>query len=442
MKVPKGLLAAVILLAALSGGVYWSNKHKADEEKKPLPDAAPKILTIPDDQIKEIKIAKRDADSIILSKASGSWQITQPKAMGADQDAVNAMVTSLGGLTSDRLIEEKPGDLKGYGLTTPSEQITVTKKDGKTETLLLGDETPTQSGTFVKLASDPRVFTIPSFTKTGLDKTPKDLRDKRLLTFNSDKLTRVMVNAVEFGKSGQNDWQILKPKPMRADGAQVDDLVRKLKDAKLDPAVSEEDTKKAQTAFASGAKVASAATTDASGTQTLEVRASGKDKDKAYFAKSSVTEGVWKVPNDLGEALAKSVDDFRNKKLFDFGFTDPTKVEVGTATFAKSGDKWMSGSTQMDTTSVQGVVDKLRDLAASKFPDAGGGDPFLIIGVTSDSGKKVEKLNITKKGDNYFAVREGEPGIYQVDGKAIDDIQKAAASVKPYTPPKPDAKKK
>ena len=442
MKVPKGLLAAVILLAALSGGVYWSNKHKAEEEKKPLPDASPKILTIPDDQFKELKIAKRDADAIVLSKASGTWQILEPKPMGADQDAVNAMVSSLANLTSDRLIEDKPASLTGYGLTNPSEQITVTKKDGKTETLLLGDDTPTQSGVFVKLASDPRVFTVPTYTKTSLDKLPKDLRDKRLLTFNSDKLTRLMVNAVEFGRSGQNDWQILKPKPMRADSTQVEDLIRKLKDAKLDPAASDDDAKKAQTGFASGAKVATASTTDAGGTQTLEVRASGKDKDKLYYAKSSATEGVWKVPTDLGEALAKPVDDYRNKKLFEFGFTDPTKLEVGTTTFTKSGDKWMSGSVQMDTTGVQSLVDELRDLTSTKFPDTGGGESFLIIAVVSDNGKKVEKLSVTKKGDSFFGVRDGEPGIYQLDGKAIDDIQKAAAAVKPFVALKPDTKKK
>ena len=442
MKVPKGLLAAVIVLAALSGGVYWSNKHKAEEEKKPLPDAAPKILTMTEDQIKEVKLAKKDQDPLILSRAGGTWEITEPKKMAADQDAVTPLVSSLSNLVSDRLIEDKSGDLTGYGLANPSETITITKKDGKTATLLLGDDTPTQSGTFVKLANDPRIFTIPTYTKTNFDKGLKDLRDKRMLTFNSDKITRVTLNAIEFGKSGPTDWQILKPKPLRADGAKVDELVRKLKEAKIDTATSEEDAKKAQAAFASGTKVATASVTDPSGTQTLEVRSSGKDKDKTYYAKSSVVEGVWKVPNDLGDLSAKTVDDFRNKKLFDFGFTDPNKVEVGTYTFTKSGDKWMSGGTQMDSASVQSVVDKLRDLAATKFVESGGGDAFLAISVTSGDNKKVEKLNITKKGDNYFAVREGEPGIYQVDGKLIDDIQKAASSVKQYAPPKPDTKKK
>jgi hypothetical protein len=225
----------------------------------------------------------------------------------------------------------------------------------------------------------------------------------------------------------------------------VDELVRKLKDAKIDPSISEEDAKKAQTAFNSGVKAATATITDPSGTQTIEIRSSGKDKDKAYYAKSSVVEGIWKVPNDLGDLAAKTVDDFRNKKLFDFGFTDPNKVEVGTYSFTKTGTdpnaKWMSGSTQMDSSSVQTVVDKLRDLAATKFPEAGG-DAYLTITVTSGDSKKIEKISITKKGDNYFAVRDGEPGIYQVDGKTIDEIQKAAASVKTYTPPKADTKKK
>jgi hypothetical protein len=446
MKVPKGLLAAVIVLAVLSGGVYWSNKHKADEEKKPLPDAAPKILTIPEDQFREIKLAKRDQNPVVLSNASGTWEMTGPKAVVADPAAVAPLVTALSSLVSDRLIDDKSGDLTGYGLANPSETITITKKDGKTDTLLLGDDTPTQSGTFVKLANDPRIFTIPTYTKTSFDKDVKDLRDKRLLTFNSDKMTRVTLNTIEFGKSSPTDWQILKPKPLRADGAQIDELVRKLKDAKIDTSVSDEDAKKAQTAFAGGTKVATATITDPSGTQTLEIRSSGKDKDKTYYAKSSVVDGVWKVPNDLGDATAKTLDDFRNKKLFDFGFSDPNKVEVGTTTFTKNGAdqnaKWMSGSTQMDSSSVQSVIDKLRDLAATKFAEAGGGDPYLALSVSSDNGKKTEKVNITKKGDNFFAVREGEPGVYQVDGKTIDDLQKAAASVKPYTPPKVDAKKK
>src|SRR5262249_15211670 len=153
-----------------------------------------------------------------------------------------------------------------------------------------------------------------------------------------------------------------KPKPLRADGSQVEELVRKLKDAKMDTSVSDEDAKKHAAAFNSGAKVATAAVTDAAGSQNLEIR---KDKDKNYYAKSSVVEGIFKIANDLGEAVDKSADDFRNKKVLDFGFSDPTKVEIKGVTYTKSGEKWMSGSKTMDNTSVQTLIDKLRDLSAA-----------------------------------------------------------------------------
>ena len=58
-----------------------------------------------------------------------------------------------------------------------------------------------------------------------------------------------------------------------------------------------------------------------------------------YYAKSSVVEGIHKVPKDLGDGLDKAIDDFRNKKVFDFGFNDPTKIEFKdggkTATYRK-----------------------------------------------------------------------------------------------------------
>src|SRR5579872_6781860 len=437
----RGLLAAVVVLAALGGAAWWSEKKEKADAAKPAADATPKILTIPADQFQQIDLVKKNAPATEISKAGGSWKITQTKPLPADQDSVTSLVTSLSSLSSDRLIEDKASDLSSYGLTAPNEQVKITQKNGKVQTLLVGDDTPAGSGTFAKVEGDPRVFTIASYVKSSLDKTSKDLRDKRLLTFNSDKLTRVGLSAkgqsLEFGKNNQNEWQILKPRPLRADGLQVDELVRKLKDAKMDSSGSDEDAKKAVAGFSAGTRVALATVTDNSGTQQIDIR---KDKDKNYFAKSSAVEGIFKVNSDLGDGLDKGLDDFRNKKIFDFGWNDPNKVEIrnGTAqaTYEKSGEKWMSGPKQMDSASVQTVIDKLRELASTKFLDAGTGAVIFEATVTSNGGKRVEKVSIWKQGENYFARRENEPGVYQVDAKAVDDLQKAFAGVKEFQPPK------
>lgn len=444
----RGMLVAVVVLAALGGAVWYSEKLKKAEESKPAADAPPKVLSIPEDQFRQIEIKKRDGETTVVKRdsATSKWQITAPKPLNADTEAMSSLVSSLASMASDRLIEEKAADLSAYGLTAPSLEVSVTTADGKARRLLVGDETPTGGGSFVKTADDARVFTIASYGKTGVDKTSKDLRDKRLLTFDSEKLSRVELNAkkqaFEFGKNAQNEWAILKPRPLRADGGQVEELVRKLKDAKMDTSIPDEEAKKAVTTFGSGAPVAVARVTDAGGTQQIEVR---KDKDNNYYAKSSVVEGVHKVASDLGEGLDKGLEDFRNKKLFDFGFNDPTRVEFRdgskASVFVKGGDKWWLNGKPMDSASLQSLVDRLRDLSSIKFVDAGFTTAAMEASVTSKDGKLVEKVLVSKSGNSYFARRENEPAIYELDGKAVEELQKAAGEVKPYEPPK-DQKKK
>jgi len=435
---PKGLLIAVGLLAVLGGFSWWAYKHPADASKTGAEagGAPTKLLTIPDDQFKEIKIVKLTGETIDLKKENGKWKMVEPKQLPADQDAAGAMQSTLNGLSSEKLIEDKATDLKPYGLDRPTLDIQIFRVDGKTDHLLIGDDTPTGSGAYAKLAGDPRVFTVASTVKTTIDKRPEDLRDKRLLTFDSDKLTRVELAAkgpaIEFGKNAQNEWAIVKPRPLRADGSAVDALISKLKDAKMDLGNPSEDPAKK---FAASAKVAAVILTDSSGTQTLEIR---RDQEKNIYAKSSAVQGIYKANADLGDALDKRLDDFRNKKLFDFGFSDPSKVELKGVTYTKDGDKWKSNGKLMDNTSVQNLIDKLRDLTATKFAEKGGGQPVFEATVTA---KHPEKVTISKQGDEYFAQREGEPSIYVLDGKAVEDLQKAAQDVK-EAPPETPAKKK
>ena len=427
---PKGLLIAVVLLAVLSGLVWWSNKKQA--ATKPAPDTSTKILSIPDDQFQDIRIKTLANLTIDLSRQDNKWTMTQPKPLAADQDAVSSMVSTLSSLNADKTVEDKAADLHPYGLDIPTLEVTITKKDGKTAELLIGNATLDSAGYYAKLASDSHVYTIASFAKTNLDKTPEFLRDKRLLTFDPDKLTRVELQSkgqtVEFGKNGQNEWQIVKPRPLRADSSQVSGLVDKLRDAKLDNTETAEDAVKK---FAGAEKVATATVTDAAGSQTLEIR---KDKDKNYFAKSSVVEGAWKTSAEVGDTLGKGLDDFRNKKLFDFGFSDPSKVELKNVAYTKTGDKWMSGPKAMDNATVQTLIDKLRDLSATKFSEKGGGAPVFEATVTSNDGKRVEKVAVSKQGAQYFAKRDNEPSIYELEAATVEDLQKAAADVKEAAP--------
>jgi hypothetical protein len=446
----RSLIVAAVILAGLTGALYWSEHHKPADTTEASANVPVKILTLKEADISKFDLKKNGTEQVGGERNSaGQWQITSPMPLPADQSAVSSLLGTFSSFNSERLVEEKANNLAPYGLDAPKLEVALTERDNKTQRLLLGDNTPAGNGIYAKLDGDPRVFTIPGYDKTSIDKSANDLRDKRLVTVNPVKISQVDLVAkkqeMAFGRN-KDEWQIVKPKPLRADGTQVDELVRALTDAKIELPPSgtpgpdtqgSNDQKKMAAAFASATPVAVAKVTAESGTQELQVR---KSKDD-YYAKSSAVEGIYKVPSTLGQALDKNLEDFRNKKLFDFGSDDLNKIEIHDGSKAsfltRSGEDWWSGSAKkMDAGSVQDLIDKIRDLSASKFVDSGFTASLIDLTVTSNDGKRVEKVAISKAGEIYIARRENDPALYQLDSKAVDDLVKSEADLKPAALPR------
>jgi Domain of unknown function (DUF4340) len=431
----RGLYVAIAVLIILGGLWYWSQHHKPSEDaSQSSAETPPAILKLDRSSIVDLKLTKKDSAPILLDKnSSGEWQIAAPKPLRADQSVVSGLVGTLASLNSERLVDDKASNPAQYGLAQPAFQVDVSEKDNKSQKLLIGDETPTGGAVYAMLAGDPHVFTVASYTKTDLDKSVNDLRDKRLITLVPDKVSRVELvkksQDIEFGRN-KDEWQILKPRPLRADSAQVGDLVSQLTGAQMD--VSAAGIADAASAFAKATPVATAKLTDESGTQQLEIRKAKED----YYAKSSLVEGAYKVDSALGKAVEKNLDDFRNKSLFDFGFNTPNQIEVHNAqksyflTRGTAGeDDWWSNGKKVNAGSVNDVISKLRDLSATSFAQSGFSNPSIELIVTSNDGKRVEDVSIAKSGHGYIAQRKGEPTLYRLSGSAVDDLVKAAGAI-------------
>ncbi len=444
-----GPIIAAVLLAALSGILYWSNHHKPEEGSavNASLNSSPKILSFNQADIVKVKIQRKGQNQVDLTKDdSGSWQISGPAPLAADQAAVSSLLASLSALDSDRLVEDNVKDFSPYGLANPSLELDVTLKNGKSEKLLIGDRTPAGNDYYAMLTGDPRLFILASFNESSLDKNENDLRDKRLITLDFDKVSRIELLDQQSGKKSaiafervKDTWQIMRPMPYRTDGFRVDELVSTLKNARFIPSANA-DEKKDSAAFQSAQPFAAATVIGATGTQRVEIRKLKGD----FFAKSSVVSGVHKVSEDIGTGLNKSLDDFRNKKLFDFGYTDPDNIELhdGDKSYylTRSGSDWWGPDGQkLDKTTTDTLLDRLRDLSASKFTDSGFTEATLRISVLSNDKKHSEALLLAKTKDNYIAKRVGEPALYEVPNSAVEDLRAAAANLKPA--PAPASKK-
>lgn len=432
------LMIAVAVLAALSAVLWWSNKNPEDATKMAPGTSKPvNLVSLLNADLVDVSVQRKDEPALRVRKnpASGKWEMVSDPPLATNSQEAMDLVTSAVTVKSEKLVDENATDLIQYGLEPAQITLELKDKAGRTEKLFIGDKTPVGDMYYARRPNEKKVYAIGNSYKTGFDRTVNDLRDKRLVILDESKLSGIELvrtsETLQFGKNSRGLWQLIKPQPFRTDAVVVDELFNKVKEANFDPALSIEDQKKNAAAFASAPVLATLNLTDGAGTRQLEVR---KSKDNLLLAKSSTVPGIFKVADDLGASLGKSLDDYRSKKLIDFGFEDPTRIEI------KSGDKtslierksadWMLNGKKVDSASLMPFLDALRAFAAMKFVPGGFTTPAVQVTITQKDGKTIEKLLIAKVGNFHYAKREGESGEYEVDPKTIADLEAALKAVK------------
>ena len=138
-------------------------------------------------------------------------------------DAVTSVVSAFTGLSQDRVVEEKAADLTPVRSDAiPLLKVTRQRQRQQSQKLLIGDETPTGGSFYAKARRRSRVFTF-SGTKSSLDKSCRRTSATSGCSHSmTRKLTRVALTAKGSDgrvrtRTSNNEWQILKPRPLRAD---------------------------------------------------------------------------------------------------------------------------------------------------------------------------------------------------------------------------------
>lgn len=434
----RGLLIGVVALAALSGLLWWSDKKANDEAKNPAKDSkSVKLLSVAASDVVDVVVQHKNESAVHLVKnvAANKWELVSEPKFLIENDAAMTLATNAGTVSSDKLIDDNATDFIQYGLDPAQITLELQDKGGKIHKLLIGDETPVGNLFYVRLPNEKKVYTIPNYTKTGFDKSANDLRDKRLLIVDDAKLSKLELvkkaETLEFSKSAKSIWQMVKPKAYRTDTVVVDGLYNKAREAKLDSALSEELKKTYATQFASAPVLATLKATDTAGTQQIEVR---KSKENLYLAKSSSVPGIYKVADELGAVLDKSLDGYRTRKLLDFGFEDPTRIQIlagGKASLLEhKGEDWLLNGKKLDAATVTPLIEGLRSLSALNFVESGFTTAIFEATVTQSDGKSIEKIMVSKTGNFRYAKREGDAAEYEIDPKALSDLEAALGGLK------------
>ncbi len=160
-----------------------------------------------------------------------------------------------------------------------------------------------------------------------------------------------------------------------------------------------------------------------------------------------MVEGVHKLTAaDLAKFFDKKLDDFRNKKIFDFGFNDPTQIEI------KDGAKTVSVEKVRRKLDLQRKDHGLRvgagadRQAAGSVGDEAGGHRIHHAGDGDDRGvgtaaNAPRKSKIAPAGRiSWRAGKTIQPCINWMPC-VVDELRTAAGDMKEQ-PPQPPEKKK
>lgn len=155
----------------------------------------PDLPVVGEGMVSRVEIA-RAGQMIRLEKKGDQWLIL-PQGYSADPARIKAIMDALTGLTLTALVSES-GHYFPYGLD-PENAIKVKAYDQ--ERLLrefsVGNDASTYSHTFVKLASDPRVFHAKKTFRSDFDQKTDGWRDKTVL-----RVDKAQVLAIEIAMDG------------------------------------------------------------------------------------------------------------------------------------------------------------------------------------------------------------------------------------------------
>lgn len=443
MKGLRTLGILVLLLAGVSAYLYFVDAEKPVGEA----EEKPKVFAVEADQIEGLKVSTVAGGEAELRKSGDDWQLTAPKPAPADQAEVSGITSGLASLEMQRVVDENPSDLGTYGLAEPVIEVGFkTKEADGFKTLQLGNKTPTGSDMYAKTADDKKVFLVYGYLESSFNRTPFDLRDKKVVDFDRDAVDRLEIRRddrlINFIRAN-GEWRIIAPIEARADSGAVEGLLSRLQSAQMKAIVSEEPADLAK--YGLSRPVAEVVLT--SGSSKASLVFGTRTDDNSVHVRDMSRPLVMTAGTDLLDEISKPASEYRRKDVFEFRAFNLDAIEItrGGATLTyerlkgkgKDGaDLWqVAGANKaLDTAKFESALTKLSGLRAESFADAGAktglDSPEVTVKATFDERKKTETVTFGRVGTEVFAGRADEPGAAKADAAAFDEALKAFDELK------------
>jgi hypothetical protein len=393
-------------------------------------------------------------ESITLeSVEAGKWRLTKPRPLPADPDVVADFLEKLDGARAKDFVEDAPKSLAPYGLDRPTTVTLWVGKDKEraSRILLFGREDKDKKGVYVMRSGEPGVMLVGEELWTAVPKTVGVLRDKVVLAYQYDKVSRVELagprGPLTLEREGPG-WKITAPEALKADTGAVNGVLWKIRDLRASGFLAEEAA--AIPRLLPKPDVTVKVWEEGAKEPKVLLLAASRETRGGQPAAVAAVEGRGPVVLVDGKALddlARGPDDLRDKSLlpaFEMGDVKRARLVSGGAALVverKGETDWQVVEPKRGGTKERRVADLLlslkalrwKSIASAKGEDAarfGLDKPELEITLMKADGGEIAGLLVGKAdGPLTYLKLKSSATVYSVDSSLIGDLRKAPVEI-------------
>ena len=461
------ILILLVLVAALGTYLYVYELPEAAREGKKA-----KLLGVDKDAVTGMVLTYPDRE-LELRKDDQGWRLVRPAEAPADDTVVKGVLSTLTDAEVQKTLDQLPPNLAAFGLDKPTVTVKLTLKDGsQPPPLLVGKNTTIGGKAYVRKDDEPKLYLTTSALGYGLNKQVKDVRDKAILAFKDDDVSRVEIKAengdtVTLVRKDKEAWTV-EPGDHPGDTTEVRSYLSSLRSMRAVDFPDDHPQDLGKYGLAAPRLTVTVATgADGATSQALLVGAeTAEGSQKQIYAKRSDQPTVYALGDWTFRTLAKPPSQFRDKTVLGF---DPSRVgkvaferkDGGAVRLARAEGKWTleggEGKTPKDSA-IATLLDDLRDLrgadiAAEPAKDlaAWGLDrPDLRLTLTDKEGQPIGTVLGAKHDGKPYVMRAGSETVFEardymyarIDKQPKDLVEEpgaagATTTTEPSPPPEP-----
>jgi hypothetical protein len=386
------------------------------------------------------------SESIAVEPDGSKWKITRPIARPADPDTMSDVLEKVAAARVREFVAEAPANLATYGLDRPLRLVIHTgkEKDRASKAVLFGKADEAKKGVYAMREGEKSVLLVPDDVVKAVPQSTASLRDKTVVAFERDKVTRYEIESPKGNVTVVRDkdtWKITAPEALAADQVEAGAVLMQLRTLRAQAFLT--DDASGIPRFLPSPEVKVTVHQDgAPPTTVLLAHAPDKRAGQATAYAGIAGQGpVVLVDAKAVDAVTRTAKDLRDRRIFaDLQPKDVARVRIKvggqTAVLERSGQaEWKIVEPAKAAAKSAKVEDLLYTLRALKWEDtvAPGAEtpgrwgldaPALDVELFKSGGGELGRLVVGKREGERVYAQSGKGPVYAVSARQLPDLPK------------------